>query len=313
MHQSYDQALAPGTAKNKRLQASQFIRFMLVYQFDYLNPSVAEISMYTQFLANSFSSTATVRNYLSGAKTWVQHHMGNTQAFQSYEASNMFKSISTASNHVPSQSAPLSPTEVKIICSFLDSNLYFPRAVKPCILIAFSSFLRASNLVSPSLTSWGGPHTVQVSDISCVQGQLIIRVKSTKTLKGSKPSFVQVFPSPSSPCCPVQAWLHYVRLINPCPLGPAFVSDTGLPLTTGPVVVAMRMALHNAGHPDPASVSFHSLRRGGAQTAAAQGAPSEDLMSHGLWKSRSGLSSYVPNLPLSQCTVPRCISRSLAN
>lgn len=313
MRQTYNHAIAPGTARNKAIQANQYIRFMLVYDFNYLNPSVAEISMYTQFLANSFSSPATVRNYLSGAKTWVQHHMGNPVSFQSYETANMVKSVVTTSKHVPSQAASLSPTHIKIICSFLDSQPSFPRAVKPCILLSFSSFLRASNMVSPSLTSWGGPHTLQVSDIHYTNGQLVIRVRSTKTLRGGAPSYISIIPSPSSQYCPVRAWLDYKYHINPCPMGPAFVSNLGLPLTSGPVVLAIRMALQQAGHPDPSSFSFHSLRRGGAQAAASLGAPSNDLMSHGLWKTTPGLAAYVPNLPTSPSTVPRCISRSLAN
>lgn len=265
--------------------------------------------MYTQFLANSHASPATVRNYLSGAKTWVQHHMGNPLPFQSYEFSNMFKSVSSASTHVPSQAAPLSPIDIKIICNFLDSHRLFPKAVKPCILMSYTTFLRASNMVSPTLSSWGGPHTLQFSDVSMYNNILVIRVRSTKTLRGQKPAFLEILPADNPDCCPVRAWLDYKNSVNPCPMGPAFVSDYGVPLTTGPVVTAMRMALRNARHPSPESVSFHSLRRGGARAAAAEGASSEQLMAHGLWKSKSGLSSYVPNTPR---TVPRCVAHSLA-
>lgn len=310
MRHSYERALAPGTSKNKAIQAAQYIRFMIIYNFDYLNPSVAEISMYTQFLANSHSSPATVRNYLSGAKTWVQHHLGNIFPFQSYELSNMVKSVTSASDHVPSQALPLSPKDIKIICTYLDNSLTFPKAVKPCILFSFATFLRASNLVSPTLTSWGGPHTLLTSDVSLYKGFIVIRVNSTKTLKNQKPVFLEIFPVQGSNTCPVQAWLNYKSAVNPCPMGPAFVSDTGLPLTTGPIVLAMRQALSIAGHPNPSQVSFHSLRRGGAQAAAHQGASDHDLMCHGIWKTKSGLAAYVPNSPR---TIPRSISRSLAN
>lgn len=282
---------------------------MIVYGFNYLNPSVAEISMYSQFLANSFSSPASVRNYLSGAKTWVQHHIGNVQSFQSYELSSMLKHVTSTSQHVPVQAAPLAPHHIKIICNFLDRNSNFPVAVKPCLLIAFASFLRASNMVSPTLTSRGGPHTLQASDIIKFGDILVLRVSSSKTSKGPKPVFVEIFPNSSPVCCPVQAWLNYKQKINPCPIGPAFVTDAGCPLTTAPVVLAIRLALSASGHPDPSVFSFHSLRRGGAHTAASQGATSDQLMSHGLWKSRSGLAS---NLPKSPRTVPSCMARSLA-
>lgn len=312
MRQSYELSIAPGTAKNKKLQASLYIKFMILYHFNYLNPSVADISMYSQFLANSFSSPATVRNYISGAKTWVQHHMGNIQSFLSYELSSMLKHVTSSSDHIPSHAAPLSSDQIKLICTFIDNTGMFPAVVKPCLLIAFSSFLRASNMVSPTLTSWGGPHTLQASDIVQFHDMLVLRVASSKTLTGPKPAFVEILPSTVLQFCPVQAWLQYKSKINPCPLGPAFVTESGLPLTTGPVVLAIRMALTRAGHPDPSAFSFHSLRRGGAQTASAHGATSDQLMSHGLWRSRSGLAAYVHSKQSSR-TVPSSIASSLAS
>lgn len=46
MRLSYAEALAPGTARNKRAQAQLYIKFMLVYQFNYLAPTVAQVAMY---------------------------------------------------------------------------------------------------------------------------------------------------------------------------------------------------------------------------------------------------------------------------
>lgn len=107
MRLSYDEAIAPGTARNKRAQAYLYIKFMLIYNFNYLAPTVAEVSMYAQFLANSYSSPATVKNYLSGAKTWTQHHTGETVSFDSPELNKLVKSFVTSSNHIPTQAAPL--------------------------------------------------------------------------------------------------------------------------------------------------------------------------------------------------------------
>lgn len=303
------EALAPGTARNKRNQAQLYIKFMLIYHFNYLAPTVAQIAMYAQFLANSYPSIATVRNYLSGAKTWTLHHQGNIHAFESNEVGTLVKSFVSTSTHIPSQAAPLTPEDIKNICAYIDSQPSIPTVIKTAILIAYSAFLRVSNVLSPSLSSWGGPHTLKRSDVIFQPDRLILMIRSTKTRKGPIPARVEILATQNPTCCPVRSWYNYITSANPCPLGPALVLPTGLPLTTAPVVAVMRLALHHYGHNDPQSVSFHSLRRGGARAAAAAGIDHQQIMSHGLWNSRAGLAAYLPKSPR---IVPSIIARTLA-
>lgn len=68
------QSLAPGTMKNRLAQAVLYLKFMLTYNFHYLHPEISELTMYYQFLANTFNSPATVKNHVSGAKAWVHLH-----------------------------------------------------------------------------------------------------------------------------------------------------------------------------------------------------------------------------------------------
>lgn len=97
----------------------------------------------------------------------------------------------------------------------------------------------------------------------------------------------------SSTLCPVQAWRLYYALISPPPSGPAFIHLNGFPMTANPVVSAMRAALKAAGYFDVNRYSMHSLRRGAAQLVSSLGAPTEDIMQHRVWASRSGLSHYL--------------------
>lgn len=313
MRESFNNALAPGTIKNQQNQAALYIRFMLLYNFDYLSPTITNIAMYSRFLANSYTSPNTsntsIKNYMSGAKNWVNHHIGDTQAFISHEINTLVKSYVSKYSHVPSKAVPLTPADITVICKFLDNDLTIPLAVKPAILIAYSAMLRVLNILSPSLLSWGGPHTLQAADIIDLRGSIRLVIRSTKTLHGPTPALVDILPSENPSTCPVRAWYLYKNIINPCPIGPAFITGKGLPLTTSPVVAIMRLALKNAGHPDPGALSFHSLRRGGAQTAVSNGASKEEVMQHGLWRSKSGLAAYLPKNPQ---PVPRIIARSLA-
>lgn len=266
--------------------------------------------MYYQFLANSFSSPGTVKNHVSGAKNWVQLHRGNIQHFAAYELGMMSKSVLEGSKHIPSPAAPLSPQDIKTICSYVDSLANPHPAYKAAILLAFATFLRVSNVLSPSKTSWGGSHTLLVKDIICYQGRLDVTIWSTKTRKNGEPHVLQVLPSLDPSLCPVMAWRRYIDYVQPCPLGPAFMLDDDTPLTPGPVVNLMRTALRKAGNPAYSRVSFHSLRRGGAQTAAKNGATQEEIMYHGTWKSSAGVEAYLKPDPR---MVPAIMAGTLEN
>lgn len=221
----------------------------------------------------------------------------------------LVKSYVSKSTHIPTKAFPLTPSDIAIICNFIDNNVSVPAAVKPAILIAYSAMLHVSSILSPSIQTWGGPHTLQAADIIDLNGSLRLIIRSTKTLRSPFLALIDSLPSDDPLTCPVTAWYRYKTFINPCPIGPAFVSAQGLPLTTGPVVAVMRLALKQAGHPDPGAISFHSLRRGGAQAAVHNRASQEQVMQHGPWKSKAGLAAYLPSKPR---PVPRILARSLA-
>lgn len=293
MRTTFDEALAPGTIKNRQVQAQFYLKFMIAYGFNWLAPTINQLAMFCQFLANTYPSPATMKNYLSGAKTWVYLRQGDITNFQVKEIAWMFKAISERSSHQTVQAPPITPTDVRLICRYIQANDNTPPAVKPCLLIAYAAFLRGSNAVSPSMQQWGGPHTLMVNDVRMMDGALLIHINSTKTKRTGRPITITILPSHDPLTCPVEAWMSYKARINPCPLGPAFMINSWTPLTTRPVVEIIRKGLDAAGHPRAHTFSFHSLRRGAAQAAARQGATTDQLMQHGTWSSRRGLAAYV--------------------
>lgn len=306
---TYNQAKGPGTVKNKLVQAQLYLKFCLMYRVNYLGPSVLDVAMFTRFLGNSFSSPGTIKNYLSGAKSWVDHHIGDSKAFAASEPGDVLKRVSTSLHHVVKRAYALTPQDLQVICLFLDTNISVPAAVKPCILLAYASFLRSSNLTSPTLSVWGGPHTLRACDVITSPNGLYLAIRSTKTLSGVRPTFIEILPSLSTQLCPVSAWKAYKDLVKPWPFGPAFVFNENQPLTPRPVVALMRLALSTVGHPHAQHVTMHSLRRGGVQCAAIGGATQEQLMAHGTWASQSGLKPYITE---DQRIIPRLIAESLA-
>lgn len=159
------------------------------------------------------------------------------------------------------------------------------------------------------MSVWGGPHSLRALDVIDSPQGLTLVVYSTKTLSGSKPTFLHILPAPCAQLCPVRAWRRYKNLVNPWPYGPAFVYNDNIPVTPRPIVALMRLALKRSGHPQADRVTMHSLRRGGAQCAAARGGTTDQLMSHGTWKSKSGLKPYITE---DQRIIPQLIAESLA-
>lgn len=285
MAASYASALAPGTIANKKKQAEEYLRFALLYRVPYLSPSITHACMFSQYLANKHSAPSTIKNYLSGAKSWVLEHGGRWDAFGSHQLNTLVKSFVKKSSHVPSRAAPLAPHHVIAICDFLDAMPAAPLAAKPALLIGFSCFLRASNLLSPSMTEWGGPHTLLGMDISATDSGVTIYIRSTKTCAITKGLSFFIPSGPDARYCPVAAWRRYKSAVNPWPLGPAFVHKNCLPLTSRQLVGLMRLALGNFTDIDYSKVSMHSLRRGATHTAIEQGFSLQTVQERGTWKS----------------------------
>lgn len=203
----------------------------------------------------------------------------------------MQKSVAKHSQHVVKRAAPIFPEHLTIICSYCDYNLLVPLSVKPCILISHALFLQSSNLLSPSIDVWTGPHTLRVLDIQASSNKLVIRIRSTKTQ--ILPVQITVFSKPCSPICPVLAWNNYMSVVRPPKLGPAFVIPPARPLTAKVVVTYMKEALMYDSSIDVSKVSMHSLRRGATQSAASSGLSESEILVAGQWKSKSGLKPYL--------------------
>lgn len=175
---AYYQSVAPGTAANRLRQAKSYLTFCVMYGVNYLNPTRLHVAMYVKFLANTHKAPNTVKNYLSGARHWVNFHKGSDFSFSTPEARAVLKSVIDSSKHVPLQAYPLSPADIRVICNYIDSHPEVAMAMKPALLIGYICFFRSSNILSPSLSSWGGPHTLHVSNVCLFECHLPLTSQS---------------------------------------------------------------------------------------------------------------------------------------
>lgn len=304
MAASYAASLAPGTLLNRKKQAEEYLKFAIIYRVPYLAPSTTHACMYAQLLANRHAAPTSIKNYLSGAKTWVLEHGGCIDAFMSHQLGQLVKGFTKNSSHIPSRAAPLNVEHIKIICDFLDYSVNAPLAAKPAVLLGYSCFLRGSNLLSPNMLEWGGPHTLLAMDVKDVGPHLSIFIRSTKTKSGPTGFSFSLPQGEESTYCPVAAWRHYKAAIRPWALGPAFLNNNKLPLTPRQLVGLMRLALKDRTDVCSAHITMHSLRRGATHTAVEQGIPLETIQQRGTWKSKSGMTPYLAPHSCSTITVP---------
>ena len=291
MQASYSAAFAPGTRQNKTRQTRAYITYMTAYNRPILTPALIDILLYTQFLANSLKSPASVKNYISGAKSFLQQAGVSVTPFASPLLSSLFKGITKLSDHVPIPAPAIDLARLKLMCNVLAAMDSDADTARAAILVGFTTLLRQSNLLPAS--SLGQEHCIRRRDCVIEDNILWVTVNSSKTIYDpSKRVVIPVAPSHSR-YCPVKAWRDYITRVPLDVEAPAFMFSSTLPLTPQKLNSYMRVILTTLGLPQADKVTVHSLRRSGAQAAAAHGASREQLMIHGTWAT-TAINSYVP-------------------
>ena len=291
MQRSYAAAFTQGTRQNHLRQTQTYLRFMLKHNFPHLNPSIIHLLLYTQFLANSFKAVATVKNYISGSKSFLTQQGASTDILSSPLLTNLFKGLYRLSDHIPDQAPPLLTSDVKCVCDLLAALDDHARIARVAILIGFATFLRQSNLLPSAVL--GGDHCIRREDMVATPTELWITINSSRTISDVRNRVCIPVYAASSRYCPVLAWHQYVQRLPLPPHFPAFMLSPAIPLTSVKLTSYLRGALASMRHPLAGTATVHSLRRSGARAAAAGGAPEPEVMTHGTWTS-SAVHAYVP-------------------
>ena len=290
LRHSLSAAHASGTKNNHTRQAKLYIAFMLRANADPMYPHITPLLHYVQLLSNSFKSIASVKNYLSGAKTYVINAGGDPASFHSSIIPDLLRGVARLSSHIPSQAPTLDPQEVKAMCDALWTIGPDARVARAAVLFAFATFLRQSNFLA---TSTGRHHLLTRKDVLPSTYGLAIHLASAKTVLRTHPVVIPLHVIPGSRYCPVGAYLA-ARAATPADRdSPLFLTSEGRPLTPAGLGALMRVALTLTGAPRQPGVTVYILRRSGARAAAGAGAPREDVITHGTWRGNS-IDAYVP-------------------
>ena len=290
----YDQGLALSTHKNRYNQARRFVAFMIDHNLNPLAPRTYDILQYAVYLFANFKSPASVKNALSGAKNWVQEQDGSYAAFLAPSVKRLCKGGERRAAHQICPAPPLTPASLQAVIRYLMSFGEATAMPVAALLIGYFSFVRQSNLVSPSRGVWGGPHTLRRRDIRPCRAGLQICIRSSKTILSEMNAVELLVPAvPNSKLCPVMAWSKALSAVPAPGLAPAFMLSLSQPLDSKTLTRFLRLSLRMVDVPFPQHYTLRSLRRGAAQACQSLGVPLAAIKAQGTWVS-SAVFSYVP-------------------
>ena len=180
MAETHTAAFAPGTLLNRSRQAKYYNRSCFHMTCPHLSPLVIHVLLYTQFLANAFKNITTIKNYLSGAKTFVTQAAGDPSSFTSPLIANMVRGVAHISMHIPEQALPIPLQALKTACDLLAAMGPEANVAQTAVLYGFASLLRQSNLLPSSASTQS--HTITRADVIDEGAVIWININSSKTI-----------------------------------------------------------------------------------------------------------------------------------
>lgn len=162
---------------------------MLAYDLDPFSPTTTDIVLYVQLLKNSGKTPHTIKNYISGAKTFLQERSYPAEQFSDYLLTNFMKGVECYSDFIPTQAPPLPSTTIRDLCCVLRLMSREGIVIAAAVLFAYATMLRQCHLF---YTPTGYQHMLTRADLKYEQGILYVTVRSSKTTDKSNVSIIPV-------------------------------------------------------------------------------------------------------------------------
>jgi len=286
-------AFSLGTNRNLLVQFKTFVIFCIYFHLVPVPVSLADLSMYVQFLSRSFKTVTAVKNYVHGVRIL---HLGIGATFPELDFSfkMLLRGLSRLKPHETVKALPVTTEVLLSLFSVMDMSTSLHRALWSGFLLAFFLFARKSNVVPPSDQAFDLRMHLARGDIRRSTSGLVVLLKWSKTIQfGERHVLVPVLEIPGSVLCPRRAFDQMVDRLPSTLESPAFLFVDGRgvvkSLTHGLFVDSLRGLLVKAGV-NSKGFSGHSFRRGGASCAFRAGVPGELVQLHGDWRSDAYLS-----------------------
>ncbi len=254
-------AFRPGTRANHMTGFRAFLTFCTYFSLDYINPASTTLCAYVIFLARTFTSTKAIRNYISAIG--LLHKLLNIKAhnLESFDLFLVLRAMTINNVHLPRLRSPVT---VQLLLDLSQACTYLPltlgRTFKCLILFAFYGFLRCSNMLPTSTTTFDPTRQLCIGDVFTHPPGLLLLIKWSKTNQTRNPFLLPLPSLPSHPLCPTQAFMDMSAASQTAPK-PLFSISPGTPLTQSKARKLLHLLLTTIRHPNPPSITFHSFRR----------------------------------------------------
>ena len=155
----------PGTVGAHRRALSTFVAFSAHFNIDYTCPGVNHILAYIEYLAQHFKSPQSVKNSISSLSTAMKRAGRPLQVLSHFKVQLATRAIEINMRHVPTRKRPVTPKELDDITKSVWYNTRNISAVC-AIAMAFTGFLRQSNLVAKSAAVFDPTRTMTRADVT---------------------------------------------------------------------------------------------------------------------------------------------------
>ena len=265
--------------------ARLYTLYMLHNTLPVYSPSPNQLSEFIEYLAKAIRAHLTAINRLhlqQGRKMTALKHF-------------MVKSHLTASDKALAlpvrQAAALQPEQMEHILRILAGRRHH-EPFSFAFALAFTTFVRQSNLAPQSESSFNPAKHTQRKDMVQSKDGLFLAVFWTKTRQHSRtPDLIPLPLLKDSILCPVFHWIKYKDYSRGAPMqGPLLVTTAqagAKAVFTTITLPFLRSVFANLVQEAGLTGQFtlHSLRRGGSQTCYRGGAAISDVMLQGTWTS----------------------------
>ncbi|XP_063430649.1 uncharacterized protein LOC134712741 isoform X1 [Mytilus trossulus] len=282
-------AFRPGTFKNLRTQLNTYLLFCEKFCRSAFPVDQETLCGYVCFLSDNFKNSGSVRNYLSGVKTWAILLNFDTEEFNSPSLRLTLSGIDKLNTNIPNIKLPFEPYHLNRMFEVLDMTSVQDAVMWAVIMISFYAMLRKSQFANNSRTTFNPKEQLTRGDIQITEEGLIIDIQWSKTSQKHK-NIHQIPLKRVEDCtlCPVLAYSRMVTMLPALPGEPAF----GLSDSKGKICAFSKSDIDKILHKllvrcgiDTSQYSFHSLRRGGATCASAAGCSDSEICTIGNWTS----------------------------
>ena len=245
------------------------------------------ILYFLEFLVINKVSHAAISNYLSAIKTKLTMYGFQVTAFLDPRIRYFNKAVAKSSPMSVNIKSIIDIPMLTQIAKICDS-MFMGFVYKASILLSFFSFLRISNLVPHTMSTFDQLKQLAQGDVFFAPPGAHILLKWSKTMQmKNSVRLIKIPALGASPICPVRA---LTKLLSLSPNGsnkPLFqvkFNHDWVPLSDSRLRKHFSIIMSRL-HNQPSNITFHSLRRSGATWAFNSNVSLQNIQSQGTWTS----------------------------